>query len=122
MYNTSSAIWLSTPIEDIEKNNFYRLDTQNTNSREAMAARGLDSVLTLQKAARDYEAKLGISARWTADSPQYIAASKSIAKRVYNSSVDKLEALVISRMFELSKMNQAGTGAWVNKRQIYSNI
>ena len=75
-----------------------------------MAARGLDSVLTLQKAARDYEAKLGLSVRWTAESPEWLSASKSMAERVYNSAVDKLEALVISRMFELSKMNQAGTG------------
>ena len=75
-----------------------------------MAARGLDSVLTLQKAARDYERKLGISIRWTANSPEWISASKSLAERIYNSTVDKLEALVISRMFELSKMNQAGTG------------
>lgn len=76
-----------------------------------MASRGLDSVLTLQKAARDHETKLGISARWTADCPEWLAASKSMAERAYNSAVDKLEALVISRMFELSKMNQAGTGA-----------
>ena len=75
-----------------------------------MAARGLDSVLTLQKAARDHEAKLGLPGRWTAESPEWLAASKSMAERVYHCAVDKLEALVISRMFELSKMNQAGTG------------
>ena len=109
-YNAASAVWLSTTVTDVEKDGFYRQDTQRTNSQETAAARGLDSVLTLQRAARDYETKLGVSVRWTAQSPEWLSASKSMAERVYNCAVDKLEALVISRMFELSKMNQAGTG------------
>ena len=75
-----------------------------------MAARGHDTVLTLQKAARDFETKLGLSSRWTKDCLEWKASDKSLTEREYDASIDKLEALVIARMFELSKMNQAGTG------------
>lgn len=78
-------------------------------SVEAAHARGLDSVLTLQQSARNFEAKLKTE-RWTKDSPEWIQASKSSCEQAYDKAIDKLESLVVARVFELSKMNHAGTG------------
>lgn len=78
-------------------------------SVEAAHTRGLDSVLTLQQSARNFEAKLKTE-RWTKDSPEWIQASKSSCEQAYDKAIDKLESLVVARVFELSKMNHAGTG------------
>ena len=76
---------------------------------ESAKVQGLDSVLTLQSVARMLEQKLGIQARWTPNNDEWKRVDKSWAEREFDKAVDRLEGLVISRIFELEKMNQAGT-------------
>lgn len=96
-------------MEAAASSGFYNQQTAITQNIEAAHTRGLDSVLALQQSARDYEAKLGID-RWNSNLPEWSRANKSKAARDYELAIDKLESLVVARMFELSKMNHAGTG------------
>lgn len=56
------------------------------------------------------EVKLGITARWRPGNPEWIAAKKLVSLATYQSSLDKLEGLIVARMFELTKMNMSRTG------------
>lgn len=56
------------------------------------------------------EALHGIDERWTPESAQWKAAVAYIKIRDYQKALDKLEGLVVQRLFELTKMGLAGTG------------
>lgn len=71
----------------------------------------MDTVLTLQNAARAFEEKLGISERWTEDCETWKEADSEGAMQVYQKAIDRLEYLVVSKFFELDKMNRAGVGS-----------
>lgn len=66
-------------------------------------------VLVLHKSVLAFEAKLGITERWTEDSDEWKAADKTLAEQAYQRAIDNLEGLVVGRLFELSKLNRAGT-------------
>lgn len=68
--------------------------------------RAEDNVSTL-------EANLGIAETWTADSPDYARIQDYIKNRKYLRAVDTLEALVVQRLFELTKLNHSGTGMFI---------
>ncbi|KAG6883306.1 hypothetical protein C0992_009118 [Termitomyces sp. T32_za158] len=57
------------------------------------------------------EARLGISReqRWTFSSPEFLEISKYISRRTYEKALDKLQKLVIQRLFELQKLNLSHT-------------
>ena len=62
-------------------------------------------------AVQGLEMKLGIIRRWTPDDEEWKSASTLVGHRRYQRCLDKLEGLIVSRMFELAKMNMAQTGA-----------
>ena len=59
---------------------------------------------------QDLENKLGISRRWVPGDPEWENAERLVSNRKYQRVVDHLEGLVVVRIFELGKMNRAGTG------------
>ncbi|KAL5508706.1 hypothetical protein ACEPAG_4791 [Sanghuangporus baumii] len=83
----SEEFIIQTSVEDLKKPSFYRTNVSKTTSIEEAARNGLDTLLVLQSAARRLEEKLGIER-----------------------PIDRLEGLIVARLFELLKMNQAGTG------------
>jgi len=62
------------------------------------------------KAVQELKEHLGISRRWVPEDEEWQAAARLVANRKYQRALDNLERLVVSRIFELSKMNQSGTG------------
>lgn len=58
----------------------------------------------------EMEAHLGITQRWAPGDPIYIETAKYIAERNYHRVVDRIHELVVKRLFELQKLNLAGTG------------
>ncbi|HEV7736256.1 MAG TPA: hypothetical protein VGO47_02645 [Chlamydiales bacterium] len=94
----------------MEHPNFYPIDETYTRDLERAHAKGLDSLLTMQKAVEDLETKLEITRRWTADSEEWQSTSKKLTLREYQLAIDKLEGLVVSRLFEMTKLNQSGLG------------
>ncbi|KAJ7602581.1 hypothetical protein FB45DRAFT_1046877, partial [Roridomyces roridus] len=63
----------------------------------------------------DLERELNITTRWTVEHPSYKAAQKEARWLEYQRALDRLELLVVERLFELTKMNQSGTGYKMRK-------
>lgn len=116
-FEVTSREWVTVPASAVESDTFYLSHSNSTTALESSRlvgarARGLDSVLTLQGAIRDLEIKLNIaeSNRWMPGTPQWIEAEAAIDHAEYQSAIDKVEGLVVARLFELSKLNQSGIG------------
>ncbi|KAF9439598.1 hypothetical protein P691DRAFT_616596, partial [Macrolepiota fuliginosa MF-IS2] len=48
--------------------------------------------------------------QWAEDSPEYYQAAELVSRQCYQHCLDELEALVVSHVFELTKMNMSQTG------------
>ena len=104
--------WLATPVQDLEDPNYYVCSETHTRHIEAACLGGLDSVLMLQKAVRDFETKLHIHHTWTPNSCEWKDTEHYLNIHMYQCALDNLEGLVVARLFELTKMNQSQTGLY----------
>ncbi|KAI5994765.1 hypothetical protein EDD15DRAFT_2366283 [Pisolithus albus] len=59
---------------------------------------------------QELEHKLNVSWRWVPEDKEWQQAGRLVANREYRHALDILENLVVARLFELTKMNRAGTG------------
>ncbi|KAJ7724512.1 hypothetical protein B0H16DRAFT_1736701 [Mycena metata] len=59
---------------------------------------------------QEIERKLNSDERWTPDMTEWKNAADLVTTRRYRLAVDKLELLVVKRLFELTKMNMSQTG------------
>lgn len=75
-----------------------------------VAREAWDTAIYLQTDLNDLEVHLGISECWTSQSPDYQKAIKYMNQRQFQLAVDKLEGLVVQRLFELTKANASETG------------
>ncbi|KAF8164458.1 hypothetical protein K438DRAFT_1775438 [Mycena galopus ATCC 62051] len=66
-------------------------------------------------AVQDLELRLGITERWRPEDEEWAAAVEMLRKRRYQRALDDLEALVVARIFELSKVNLCDTGYRLRK-------
>ena len=62
------------------------------------------------KVVQDLEKKLNISVRWEPESDDWVRTGKLVTMRKYQRALDRLEGLIVARMFELTKMNMSQTG------------
>jgi len=60
------------------------------------------------------EACLDICVRWTVGCDEWVEAKKLVKESAYRKALDKLECLLIARMFEMSRINVSGTGKPLN--------
>jgi hypothetical protein len=79
--------------------------TRETRRQHALEARDRDLLVV-----HDLERKLNLAHRWQVGSPDWEAAGKLVCMRRYQRCLDALEGLVVTRMFELTKMNMSHTG------------
>ncbi|KAJ3859383.1 hypothetical protein EV359DRAFT_75631 [Lentinula novae-zelandiae] len=61
------------------------------------------------------ESKLNVRVRWTEGSVQWEEAGALVTGAKYRRALDKLEGLLVSRIFELSRLNISGTGYKMRK-------
>lgn len=61
-------------------------------------------------AVQDLEVRLQIDVRWDRESEEWKATTVLLTRRRYQRCLDELEGLIVSRMFELTKMNMSQTG------------
>ncbi|KAK7022491.1 hypothetical protein R3P38DRAFT_2532722 [Favolaschia claudopus] len=64
---------------------------------------------------QDMEQKMGIEDRWFWMDEEYKKAAELVVTRTYRLAVNRLEELVVRRLFELAKMNMSGTGYKLRK-------
>ncbi|KAH8108317.1 hypothetical protein DFH11DRAFT_1517134 [Phellopilus nigrolimitatus] len=108
-YHAVSGRWQAMEADNIRKVSFYLADTTRTQSIETQRITGLDRVLTLQSDVELKEAKLGVKMRWTENDEDWKKASRNTAMRDYQRAIDSVEGLVVQRLFEISRLNRAGT-------------
>ncbi|KAI6020369.1 hypothetical protein BKA83DRAFT_4464675 [Pisolithus microcarpus] len=58
---------------------------------------------------QELERKLNIDICWKPEDTEWQCAGRLVTNREYQRALDRLEGLVVARIFELSKMNRAGT-------------
>lgn len=109
-YTAACETWLhNTTAEQFDDPEFYLRDASRTAEIEELRRTGFTELLLTHEQVRMQEAKLGITERWTEDSPGWQAATREANELQYQWVIDNLEGLVVSRLFELAKMNRAGT-------------
>ncbi|KAJ7104929.1 hypothetical protein C8R44DRAFT_639760, partial [Mycena epipterygia] len=62
------------------------------------------------EAVQEMERKMEIVTRWVPEGAKWRQAATLVSTRCYRLCVDKLELLVVKRLFELTKMNMSQTG------------
>ncbi|KAF8572998.1 hypothetical protein K439DRAFT_1564199, partial [Ramaria rubella] len=87
-----------------------RLEYLETLMKLHKADQALELLLTLRTALLQLEQKLEIQITWTPDSPEWKEMQKYLQARTYRRTLNILEGLVVVRLFELTKVNQSGTG------------
>lgn len=102
--------------------------TQSSNAKakflEAEQTRSHRRLIAHMSHADEIERRLKIEERWSAEDPRYLDALKYINNRMFIGAVERLEGLVVQRLFELSKANLATTGAFFfnTTETFYRNI
>ncbi len=102
--------WQVVPAQELHRVDFYAHDWHSTNHLELAHVSGLQTVLTLQTTVDDLECKLEIDCHWNPNNAEWKRWDHYIAQHDYYRAIDVLEGLVVSRLFELTKMNQSETG------------
>lgn len=81
----------------------YGAAASQTRRLETQRRHALERYNSTLDAVQDLERRLDVTEMWE-------AAAIMVGKRRYQRALDQLQGLVISRMFELTKMNMSGTG------------
>ncbi|TDL14847.1 hypothetical protein BD410DRAFT_701546, partial [Rickenella mellea] len=86
-----------------------RKEIKSTTYQRTIAHRRVEEA---ERRVSEVEVKLELSPedRWDENNEDYRATLKYIKQRKYQLAVDKLERLVVQRLFELTKLNISGTG------------
>ena len=79
-------------------------------SPETKLRHATENVVKATAAVQDFEGKLNVARCWVPGDAEWKKAGMMVNKRQYQRCLDELERLVISRMFELTKMNMSQTG------------
>ena len=88
-------------------------DTRVTRRNETLRRHAQESYDKDLHIVQELERKLNVSHRWVPEDEEWQSAGRLVASREYRRALDNLEGLVVARLFELTKMNRAGTGAWM---------
>ncbi|KAI6141183.1 hypothetical protein BKA82DRAFT_4362281 [Pisolithus tinctorius] len=92
-----------------------RSDSSATRQAETVRRHAQENYKKDLKAVQELEGHLEITHRWVPEDEEWQAAARLVANRKYQRALDNVERLVVSRIFELSKMNQSGTGYKLRK-------
>lgn len=97
------------PVSDVEA---YEKQVSATRKLETERRHTIEKHERISLELCSLEVQLGISPgeRWTPAHPKYQEAVKFVTERKYRRALDKLQKLVIQRLFELHKLNLAQTG------------
>lgn len=91
---------------------FCASDAATTRRLETTRRHALENFEKDLQVVQDLESKLGVTQRWIPSTPEWEDAGRLVAMRKYQRALDALEGLVVARIFELTKLNCSGTGAF----------
>jgi hypothetical protein len=90
----------------------YDLQLQNTHKAKTAQQHAIKDQERNLRLVQALECKLEITTWWTPTDADWQRVGRLIAHRKYQRVLDCLKGLIITCIFELTKMNQAGTGAF----------
>ncbi|KAG1780720.1 hypothetical protein EV702DRAFT_1023402 [Suillus placidus] len=93
----------------------YDAQVQNTRKAESVRRHALEDYERNLKLVQVLECKLEIVKRWVPEDAEWQMVGRLVANRKYQRALDRLEGLIVARIFELTKMNRAGTGYKLRK-------
>ncbi|KAG2342409.1 hypothetical protein BDR05DRAFT_976534 [Suillus weaverae] len=93
----------------------YDVQAKNTRNAESARRHALEDHERHLKLVQALECKLEIEKRWTPHDAEWQRVGRLVANRKYQRALDHLEGLVVARIFELTRMNRAGTGYKLRK-------
>lgn len=91
----------------------YSADLSRTRKAETECRVAAERYSQLLHDVVQMEVHLGITTRWQPADPAYIQTVKYMSERTYQRALDKLQQLVIQRLFELNRLNLAATGTYL---------
>lgn len=97
-------------MEDLTATQEYTQEAKRTLNIETQRRVTMESHDLWTVRVAQLEAVLGIDKRWTPADQQYQDAEKFIDMKDYHEALEKLQRLVVLRLFELQKLNLAQTG------------
>ena len=106
-------MWISTLWEASQKLADEATRTKDKTRLRQISHDAWEGVMFLQQELQQVEGQLDVGERWTPDSPEFLRAAEYLRIRTYQRAVDKLEGLVVQRLFELTKANVSQTGKHV---------
>ncbi|KAG1894669.1 uncharacterized protein F5891DRAFT_1130867 [Suillus fuscotomentosus] len=114
---SASKVALETGMNTFRTHNTlsYGTDIGNTRKVESMRCHILEDYERNLKLVQVLECRLGIIARWVPEDGEWQRAGRLVADRKYQRALDRLEGLVVARIFELANMKRAGTGYKLRK-------
>jgi hypothetical protein len=90
--------------------NSYSAERSRTQKLETQRRYAAEKADMLLREVNAMEVKLNINRRWTVTSPEYISTIKYVQERKYQRALDRLQRLVVQRLFELHRLNLSGIG------------
>ncbi|KAG1799829.1 uncharacterized protein HD556DRAFT_1430551 [Suillus plorans] len=96
---------------------FRSILTMRPHTRKAETARrhAVEDHERNLKLVQALERKLEITMRWTPEDADWQRVGRLVAHRKYQRALDRLEGLIVARIFELTRMNRAATGYKLRK-------
>ncbi|KAK1220387.1 hypothetical protein PQX77_016845 [Marasmius sp. AFHP31] len=101
--------WLTTTPDT------FATAPDQTRRIEAQRRHSLEQRNDLKLEVQALELKLGVKERWVAGTAQWERVKRMANMADFQKAVDKLEGLIVARLFELTKMNMSGTGYRLRK-------
>ncbi|KAG2108078.1 hypothetical protein DEU56DRAFT_874537 [Suillus clintonianus] len=99
-------------VETLQMEYWQKLNTRNAETAQRHALEDHERYLKLVQA---LECKLEVEKRWTPHDGEWQRVGRLVANRKYQRALDRLEGLIVARIFELTRMNRAGTGYKLRK-------
>ncbi|KAG8956492.1 hypothetical protein FRC03_010785 [Tulasnella sp. 419] len=104
--NMESTQWVSSTPQQMN----VAQTASGTAKIENARRHALSQFRTLEKELERVETKMGITETWLPTCPEWKSAMNYIETREYRRAIDKVELLIVQRLFELQKLNLSGTG------------
>lgn len=106
----SDALGAAMAAVELPSEDSYETQVKRTRNAEGARRHALEDYERNLKIVQALEGKLEIMEQWVPRDVEWQNAGRLVANRKYQQALDRLEGLIVARIFELSKMNRAGTG------------
>ncbi|KIK22288.1 hypothetical protein PISMIDRAFT_11754 [Pisolithus microcarpus 441] len=111
----SDLTWTVATPSSAATLSFVQKDIAVTTRKETMCRHAMENFKKDLKIVQDLEVRLGITKCWVPEDEEWQATGRLVANSKYQRCLDQLESLIVAWIFELSKMNHAGTGYKLRK-------